>query len=84
MNWRIPSVSNKYTRTLSKFFTHVTGIVLHGVFGKADRHRNHWAFKNIPRSRRIAQEVRSRNDEGRRYVDWIHVVEEYEWELWLV
>jgi transcriptional activator protein UGA3 len=43
-----------------------------------------WAFRNIPRSRRIAQEVRARNDAGQRHVHWLDVVEEYDWQLWLV
>jgi hypothetical protein len=46
--------------------------------------RDDWAFKNIGRSRKIAEEVRRRNNDGQAHVDWLDVVEEYEWELWLV
>lgn len=50
----------------------------------ADDRREEYAFRNIPRSRIIVAELWKRNDHGRIYVDWLDVVEEYEWELWLV
>lgn len=46
--------------------------------------RNEYAFGNIARSRRVYREVWSRNDGGKVFVDWVDIVEEFDWEIFLV
>ncbi|PWN48811.1 hypothetical protein IE53DRAFT_398972 [Violaceomyces palustris] len=43
-----------------------------------------FAFMNLGRSHRIIKEVWSRNQQGRIFVDWLDIVEEFDWELFLV
>jgi hypothetical protein len=42
------------------------------------------AFKNVSRSRQVVHEVWKRNQDGKVFVDWMDVVSEWEWELFLV
>lgn len=42
------------------------------------------SFSNVPRSLTIVHEVWARNDQGRKVVDWLDIVQEYDWEIFLV
>jgi transcriptional activator protein UGA3 len=42
------------------------------------------AFANTSRSRSIVHEIWTRNENGKLFVDWLDVIKEWEWELWLV
>ena len=48
------------------------------------RRSNDLGFLNTSRSQKIVHEVWARNQEGRLCVDWLDVVAEYDWELFLV
>lgn len=41
-------------------------------------------FRNVERSRQVVHEVWKRNQEGRLFVDWLDIVQEWEWELYIV
>jgi hypothetical protein len=43
-----------------------------------------FAFGNVPRSRKVFREVWSQNQGGKVFVDWVDVVDEFDWELFLV
>ena len=42
------------------------------------------AFLNVPRSHKVVQEVWRRSDAEGRQVDWLDVVQEWDWDLYLV
>lgn len=46
--------------------------------------RGDLGFKNVARSRQVVEEVWSRNQGGQVSVDWLDIVQEWEWELFLV
>jgi hypothetical protein len=41
-------------------------------------------FKNLARSRQVVHEVWNRNQNGQVMVDWLDVIQEWDWELYLV
>lgn len=38
----------------------------------------------MPRSRKLVHEVWKRNQEGKVFVDWLDIVAEWDWEIYLV
>jgi transcriptional activator protein UGA3 len=46
--------------------------------------RTDYAFGNVARSRRVYREVWRQNQGGRIFVDWVDVLTERDWELFLV
>ncbi|KAK8858953.1 hypothetical protein IAR55_003184 [Kwoniella newhampshirensis] len=43
-----------------------------------------FGFLNVERSRKIVQEVWARNSGGQVFVDWLDILEEYDWEIFVV
>ncbi|WWD17573.1 hypothetical protein CI109_102014 [Kwoniella shandongensis] len=43
-----------------------------------------FGFLNVERSRKIVQEVWTRNSGGQVFVDWLDILEEYDWEIFIV
>jgi transcriptional activator protein UGA3 len=43
-----------------------------------------FGFHNVPRSKRIVNAVWDRNEQGKAFVDWLDIVAEYDWDLFLV
>jgi hypothetical protein len=49
-----------------------------------DDSREELAFNNVKRSRSIVHEIWRRNQGGKVFIDWLDIIKEYDWELWLV
>ncbi|KAL1410868.1 hypothetical protein Q8F55_001811 [Vanrija albida] len=43
-----------------------------------------FGFLNVPRSRKLVHEVWKRNQDGKVFVDWLDIVAEWDWEIYLV
>lgn len=46
--------------------------------------RHEYGFLNVERSRKIVHEVWARNQGGQLHMDWLDLLEEYDWEIFVV